>query len=92
MIILIEGLGYEIATDYITYRAIYTNLSIDKFTYLEPWYRYVNLFFKYIDMSYETSIFFFAIITNVLFYLLLDAIVYMYRYLYRYVVSNIQNK
>lgn len=69
MIILVAGLRYEIGTDYITYREIYINLSFDNLSYLEPGYRYVNLFFKYIGLSYETSVFIFAIITNVLFYL-----------------------
>ncbi|UTY23930.1 EpsG family protein [Treponema denticola] len=69
MIILIAGLRYQIGTDYATYREIYINLSFDNLSYLEPGYRYVNLFFKYIGLSYEASVFIFAIITNVLFYL-----------------------
>lgn len=68
MIILVAGLRYEIGTDYITYRKIYINLSFDNFSYLEPGYKYANLFFKYIGLSYEASVFIFATTINVLFY------------------------
>ena len=68
MIILVAGLRYEIGTDYITYRKIYINLSFDNFSYLEPGYKYANLFFKYIGLSYEVSVFIFATTINVLFY------------------------
>ena len=68
LIILVAGLRYQIGTDYVAYREIYINLSFDNFKFLEPGYRCVNLFFKYIGFSYEVSVFIFAIIINVLFY------------------------
>lgn len=68
LIAVIAGLRYEIGTDYPTYRTIYDNLSVDTYQHIEPGYRLINLFFKYVGLSYAFTVFIFSFIVNLLFY------------------------
>ena len=65
LLVVIAGFRYGIGTDYYTYEYIYNN--IENALYVEPGYRYVNIILKYLGCSYEMSVLFFALITNLLF-------------------------
>lgn len=64
LLVVIAGFRYGIGTDYYTYEYIYNN--IENTSYIEPGYRYVNIVLKYLGCSYELSVLFFALITNLL--------------------------
>lgn len=64
LLVIIAGSRYGIGTDYFTYEHIYTNL--DSSLYIEPGYRYVNILLRYLGCSYEMSVLFFALVTNLL--------------------------
>ena len=64
LLIIIAGFRYGIGTDYYTYEYIYNNIA--EASYIEPGYRYVNIILKYLGCSYEISVLFFALVTNLL--------------------------
>ena len=64
LLVVIAGFRYGIGTDYYTYEHIYNNM--ESASYIEPGYRYVNIILKYLGCSYEMSVLFFALVTNLL--------------------------
>lgn len=64
LLVVVAGFRYGIGTDYYTYEQIYNN--IEDASYIETGYRYVNIILKYLGCSYEMSVLFFALVTNLL--------------------------
>ncbi|WP_252722909.1 EpsG family protein [Treponema pedis] len=63
-IITVAGLRFGIGTDYYSYKEIYEN--IHSLGYIEYGWKYLNLFFSSVGLSYEFTVFFFSVIVNVL--------------------------
>ena len=69
LLCILLGLRYEFGADYPAYYLVYNSINIlgdDKYKYTEPAYYYLNVLFG--SLSFNTMLFFIAIVTLTLFY------------------------
>ncbi|WP_429615417.1 EpsG family protein [Treponema pedis] len=74
-IITVAGLRLGIGTDYYSYKEIYGYIAIAK--RVELGWKYLNLFFSNVGLSYEFTVFFFSAVINIL----------IFRFIKRYSIS-----